>query len=150
MVNSKFKLNIAAVTRKVEQLCSERTINCGDELNLALEKIVQDCTSVVSIRSEHRTRKSHVNREIIVAIRQTDRLASLKVLYPANEFIVREYNRTKDFVYYLNLQLKASYETQGLESAAGNTRETWMLYKEICSISIATRQKLQLLLRMFR
>lgn len=114
----------------VEQMCSDRT-TCGNELNLALQQIVRDCTTTVTIRSDHRIRKSHVNRELILAIRNRDRLATLSNLPTANDIIVRQYDEAKNLVRNLNDQLKRSYETERLESAAGDARKTWKLYKEI-------------------
>lgn len=127
----KSKLNLNGAVRMVEQLCTDQTITCGNELNLALQKIVHDCTSTVTIKSDHRIKNSHVNRELILAIRNRDRLAALSSLPTANDIIVRQYNEAKNLVCSLNEQLKCLYETERFESAAGDARKTWKLYKEI-------------------
>lgn len=100
-------------------------------MNLALQHIVEESTTVVTINSLHRIKKSHVNRDLILAIRERDRLASLNNILTDNEIIARQYNRAKVCVSELNERLKATYETERLESAAGDARKTWKLYKEI-------------------
>lgn len=128
---TKSKLNITAAVGMVEQLCINRSIACGSELNLALQKIVHDCTSTVTIKSDHRLKRSHVNRALILAIRNRNRLAALNNLPTVNDVIVRQYNEVKHLVSDLNEQLKRSYETERLEEAAGDARKEWKLYKEI-------------------
>lgn len=55
---TKSKLNVDAAITMVEQLCDEDQVKCGNELNNALENIVKDCTSTVSIKSDHRIRNT--------------------------------------------------------------------------------------------
>lgn len=128
-VKSRFDLSRAVGL--VEQLCTDSSITSGNDLNQALQTVVNECTSAVTINSRHRIRKSHVNRNLILAIRERDRLAHLSNLYPDNDVICLQYVRAKQYVNTLNDRLKSAYETERLESAAGDARKTWKLYKEI-------------------
>lgn len=115
----------------VEQLCNDNRITCGNDLNHGLQHIVQECTSIITVKSNERIKRSHVNRDLIVAIRNRDRLAALSVLPTANEVIKSLYRKTVESVKQLNEKLKASYVTEKFEAAAGDARKTWNVYKEV-------------------
>ena len=68
-------------------MCNSISIKCGNELNLELKKIVGDCTRTLAIKSDHRIIKTHVTRELILAVRERDRLFDLHRLYPDNMFL---------------------------------------------------------------
>lgn len=116
---------------KVAQLSNGSDINCGNDLNLALERIVNDCTRTLSIKSDYRIRKTHVNRELILAIRERDRLFHLQGLYPENIQLAQLYIDKAIFVKMNNERLKAEFYTNKLEDASGDARKTWKVYKEI-------------------
>lgn len=103
----------------------------SNEFNAALSQIVNDCTSVVNVRSDHRIRKSHIDRDLILAIRERDRLASLKKFMPSNDIIDQLLKDKTTAVNKRNFQLKSEYETHRIEAAAGDDRKTWQIYKEI-------------------
>lgn len=65
------------------------------------------------------------------AIRERDRLRSLQNLFASNEIITAQYNAKKNFVILFNEQLKAAFESNRIESAAGDARKTWQLFKEV-------------------
>lgn len=127
----KSKLDLRGAISSVEQLCNNNDIRCGNELNLALQNIVRESTSELTIRSCHRINKSHVDRVLILSIRERDRLFALTHIYPDNVEIATLYNNARDFAYNRNEQLKADYELGRIESAAGDARKTWKLYKEV-------------------
>lgn len=85
----------------------------------------------VRIKSDHRITKSHVNRELILAIRERDMTYALLNLYPENQIIAQLYNDLHDYVDSTNEKLKAAYERERIESATGDARKTWKLYKEV-------------------
>lgn len=128
---TKSKFNLLRAAALVEQLCSEKTITCGNEFNIALQNIVEESTSIVTVRSLHRIIRAHVNRDVILAIRERDRLATLSSLLTNNDIITSQFTTAKEHVRELNVRLKSAYETERLESAAGDARKTWKLYKEI-------------------
>lgn len=86
---------------------------------------------MLSIRSDERILKSHVNRELILAIRERDRLFTLINCTTDNVILVKKYDEKKKFVEALNEDLKATFESERIEAAAGDDRKTWQLYKEI-------------------
>jgi len=127
----KSKLNIEKAVKMVEDFCRDSTVSCGDALNLALEKIVNDCTTTITIKSNHRIIRPHINRELILAVRERDRLYTLTTLYGHNTHLVRLYCAMKLFVKMSNEKLRGEYEFKRIELAAGDDRKTWKLYKEI-------------------
>lgn len=54
---------------KVIAMCENNDFTCSNDLNIALEKIVKDCTRSIAINSNYRIKKSHVNRDLIVVVR---------------------------------------------------------------------------------
>lgn len=129
--SSKTKFHLEAAVEMVEEICSERNFVCGNELNIALEDIVRNCTSVLRIKSDERIVKSHINRELVIAIRERDRLRALVQCIPNNDIILKMYNEKKAFVNTCNELLKSEFESKRIVAAAGNPRKTWHLYKEI-------------------
>ncbi len=127
----KSKLSLSQAASKVEQMCSQNIITCGNDLNKALQKIVEESTSTITFNNYHRIKRSHVNRGLIIAIRNRDRLASLNHLFSSNDVIARQFNEARTLVRNLNEQLKCTFETERLEAACGDARKTWKLYKEI-------------------
>lgn len=128
-VRKKFYLNDAI--QKVFDLCERNNISCGNGLNIALEQIVHDCTRIVTIKSDHRIKKSHVNRDLILAVRERDLLFSLQRLHPDNSYLVQKYKDMKLHVELMNGRLKSQYNADRIVDAAGDARKTWRLYKEI-------------------
>lgn len=128
---SRVKLNLNEATMKVNQLCSSNTIANGDELNIAIECIVSNCSKQVTLKSNARPLKPHANSDLVMEIRNRDRLFHLTNFCPHNNYIVSQYEQSKEKVEKLNLQLRTDYELQRFEDAAGNARKTWILYKEI-------------------
>lgn len=90
---TRFHLNDAV--RRVEHVLSTNTFTCGNELNIALKNIVSECTSVINVRSNHRILKSHIDRDLILDIRERDRLASLVKFMPDNDVIKQLSQRSK-------------------------------------------------------
>lgn len=130
--NIKSKFNIDAAITMVAALCESNAEEIdGNELNNALEKIVSDCTSTISIKSNFRIKKSHVNSDLIIAVRERGRLYTLMGLHPENTYIEREYLKTVDFIKSKNFELRSNYECDRLEAAGGDNRKTWKIYKEI-------------------
>lgn len=111
----KSKLDLNAAMMRVEQICTERTIICGDELNVALENIVNDCTTVLNIRSDHHIISRNVDGELILAIRERDPLYPLVDLYPDNITIAEKYIQLKDFVKYQNLQRRTLLKRERID-----------------------------------
>lgn len=70
--NTKTKFNLGAAVRMVEEKFVNNTITCGNQLNIVLSDIVTECTSTINVRSDHRIRNSHIDRELILAIRERD------------------------------------------------------------------------------
>lgn len=129
-IKSKFNLNVAA--SMVASLCAtDPTDLDGNDLNIALESIVSTCTSSITIKSDHRIIKRHVNRELILAVRERCRLYTLMNLYPDNSVIKGKFDRIVQFIKAKNFELRSAFETERIESAAGDSRKTWKLYKEI-------------------
>lgn len=128
---TKTKLDLNQAITKVEDMCAKTDIGCGSELNKAIEDIVKDCTKTIYIKSNHRIRKSHVNRDLILAIRERDRLHHLCNLYPDNNHLLHKYIGKKEYVEATNERLRAKYEAERIAAAAGDDRKTWKLYKEI-------------------
>lgn len=112
-------------------MCEESSIKCGNELNTALEKIVHDCTRTTVIKSNHRIKRSHVNRDFILAVRERNRLFTLIGLYPNNTSLGQQYLELQQYVKFHNYNLRATYECNRLEAATGDDRKIWKLYKEI-------------------
>lgn len=130
-VNTKTKFNLNAAVSLMEQKFNNSTISCGNELNFALSDIVNECTSVIKVRSDHRIRNSHIDRELILAIRERDRLAALQKSMPSNDVIAQLLVEKTASINERNFQLKSSFESTRLAAAAGDDRKTWQLYKEI-------------------
>lgn len=130
-IRTKPKLNLEAAICMVSTLAESVNIKNGNQLNTALEDIVGNCTRTVRIKSDHRIRRSHVNRELILAVRERGRLFSLMNLYPDNEFIERKYMETVTFINSKNNKLRSAFEFERIESAGGDCRKSWRLFKEI-------------------
>jgi len=129
-VKTKFDSN--AAIDMVTTLCGSANDDMdGNELNKALETIVERCTSTISIKSDHRINKRHVSRELIMAVRERGRLYTLMNLHPENAFIEREYHKMVAFIKLRNYELRSGYECERIEASAGDNRKTWKLYKEI-------------------
>lgn len=129
--NTKTKLNLNAAVRMVEEKFIDSSIVCGNELNTALSVIVNECTSVVNVRSDHRIRNTHIDRKLILAIRERDRLASLKKCMPSNDVIDQLLQDKTALINSRNFHLKSAFESGRLEAAAADSRKTWQIYKEI-------------------
>lgn len=117
------KLNIAEAARRVENICETSTINDGNDLNIALEEIVRDCTTVINIKSNHRIIRPHINRDLILAIRERDRIYPLINLYPDNTVILNIYNQLVEYINFHNYHSRTRYEYDRLQSAAGDSRK---------------------------
>lgn len=130
-VKTRTKLNLNAAVRMVEEKFNDSTITCGNELNNALSHIINECTSLINVRSDHRIRKSHIDREMILDIRERDRLASLKKFMPSNDAIDQLLKAKIALINCRNFQLKSAFECDRLENSAGDDRKTWQIYKEI-------------------
>lgn len=72
-----------------------------------------------------------MNRDLIVAIRERDRLYKLTHLCPDNEHLAKLYLNKKQYVDTTIEQLRGSYHANRITAAAGDDRKTWQLYKEI-------------------
>lgn len=129
--NIKTKLNINNAARMVEEKVASNSFICGNELNTALSQIINECTSSVNVRSNHRIQRCHIDRELILAIRERDRLASMKRLFPLNNIIDKLLKEKIEWIKCRNFELKSAYETDRIEAAAGDDRKTWQIYKEI-------------------
>lgn len=125
----KFLPELAIV--KVDEMCRRNEVTEGDELNTKLEQIVSECTKTLTFSSNYRIKKSHVSRELIVAIRECSRLYNLHILHPDNEALTRLYEQKRLFVSSTNERLAAAYNANRISQAAGDARKTWTLYKEI-------------------
>lgn len=68
---------------------------------------------------------------MILDIRERDRLHVLHHLHPDNDVISSQYNTILERINKANFNLKASFEQERMESAAGDARQTWKLYKEV-------------------
>lgn len=129
---AKMKFDESAAVRMVTTLCQTNSVDWdGNELNTALESIVRTCTSTINIKSDHRINKRHVNREIILAVRNRSRLFALMGLYPLNDAIKIQFDETVRFIKLKNFELKSAFEAGRIEESAGDDRKTWRLYKEI-------------------
>lgn len=129
-VSTKIKFDLPAAVQKTRDF-SGTLFTSGNELNDALENVVRECTTVLRSKSSHRIKKSHISRELILDIRERDRLYTLHRLHPNNDIIATQYNRISKRVNSNNESLKARYEQERMESAAGDARRTWKLYKEV-------------------
>lgn len=125
------KFHLTSAIEKVNEICGKNEMQNGNELNVALEKIVGECTETTVISSNYRIKKSHVNKDLILAVRERDRLLSLKDLYPHNIHIAQKYLEKKTYVETTNEYLRANYNANRLSEAAGDDRKTWRLYREI-------------------
>lgn len=129
---TKTKFNINAAVDMVTTLCNNNQQDCnGNDLNIELESIVSRCTSTVTIKSDHRITKRHVNRELILAVRERSRLYNLMNLHPDNDAIKSQFDATVQFIKIKNDELRSAFESRRIEQAAGDDRKTWKLYKEI-------------------
>lgn len=123
-MKSKFDLN--AATDMVSTLCETTTADCdGNELNNAMKSIVKTCTTTITIKSDHRINKRHVNRELILAFRNRCQLYTLMNLHPNNLEIKSKFDATVLFIKAKNYELRAAFETERIEAAAGDNRKTW-------------------------
>lgn len=129
--SSKSKFDVDKATALVERLCNGVGIRSANELNIALQNITLECTTVLSVRSDERIVKSHVNRELILAICERDRLYALVNCVPDNDIIVQKHRDKERFVERLYENLKSIFESERIEASAGNDRKTWQLYKDI-------------------
>lgn len=86
---TKKKFNLGLAITKVDEMCSRNEITDGSGLNMALEEIVSECTDTLTFSSNYRIKKSHVTRELIVAIRECSRLYNLHILFPDNEVLAK-------------------------------------------------------------
>lgn len=128
---SKEKLNLDDAVARVNELCDKDQIKSGNDLNVALQGIVNDCTTKFKIKSDHRIIKSHVNRDLILAVRELSRLYNLSGLHPDNKTLSDLYLAKKSYVERTNFELRKTYEYHRIAAAAGNNRKTWKLYKEV-------------------
>lgn len=128
---TKSKLNMSDAIKKVNELCNENSIKCGNELNIKLQEIVSDCTTTLTIKSDHRIKKRHVNRDLILAVRERQRIYNLIGFHPENSCLTALYVGQNLYVKKTNFKLRSDYEFNRIESAAGDSKKTWKLYKEI-------------------
>lgn len=112
-------MDYCAAVDLVEELCDSNSINCGDNLNQELQRIVGVCTKPVTVKSDFRIKKTHVNKELLDAIRKRDRLFGLKRLHPDNDTIAQLYDSKKAFVSARNDELRSKYELNRIQEAAG-------------------------------
>lgn len=129
--SAKAKLDLGEAIKMVERLCANNLVSSGNELNVALEKIVNDCTATLTIKSSHSIFRPHINRELVLAVRERYRLYMLATLYIHNNHLLRLYHAMKLFVKMSNEKLRSEYECNRIVCAAGNDRKTWKLDKEI-------------------
>lgn len=80
-------------------------------MNFVLSDIVNVCTSVINVRSDHRIKNSHIDRELILAIRERDRLAALQKSMPSNDVITQLLEKKTASINARNFQLKSSFES---------------------------------------
>lgn len=128
---TKMKLNLLEAVRKVEQLCDNSTITCGNELNIALENIVRDSTTTIKIKSDHRIKKPYIDRELILAIRERDVLYTLMNRHPDNVTLANKYLGLKTYIEQESLKRRGLYECERIQNAAGDDRKVWRIYKEV-------------------
>lgn len=126
----KTKLNTTEAVRRIENI-DNQCINDGSDLNITFQKIVNDCTTTISIRSNQRILRPHVNRELILAIRERDRVFLLTKLYPDNVAISNLHQRLVNFIDLQNYRRRTEYEHNRIQAAAGDTRKQWKIYKEV-------------------
>lgn len=76
---TKRKLNMSDAIKKVNEMCDENSIKCCNDLNMELEKIVSDCKTTLRIKSYHRIKRCHVNRDFFLAVKECQRLYNLEI-----------------------------------------------------------------------
>lgn len=103
----KFKINDAVV--KTSELMESKIFTCGNELNLALSGIVSECTSEVRVKSNQRIKRPHVDRDLVLAIRERDRLFHLKTLYPFNDLLRLQHEEKSEYGKNKRRTLRSSY-----------------------------------------
>ncbi len=75
--------------------------------------------------------RPHVNRDLVFAIRERDRVYPLANLYPENNVIMNLYQQLIDYIELHNRRLRADYEFNRIQAPAGDSRKQWKIYKEV-------------------
>lgn len=116
---------------RIEQLCAESDLSCGNLLNKKLEDIIEECSREVVIKSRYKIVKPYVTREIIEAIRDRDRMYSLTLLYPNNTSLLELYTDKRKWVKNELKRRRIQYENERIDQAVLDPSKSWQVYKEI-------------------
>lgn len=84
---TKFKLNLdEAIIKTIDQV-ENNVFTSSNALNRTLATVVNECTTAVRVKSNDRIRRPYVDRDVILAIRERDRIFALRNLYPLNAWL---------------------------------------------------------------
>lgn len=91
-------------------------------------------TNIVKTSGRLRPLKPWITKGIVKCIRKRDKLHKATVKAPDNIILINKYRKYRNTCNYIIKELKKQYYQEKLNICKGNTKETWQIIKEVCSM----------------